>query len=182
MDNTKEKGSQVTMIIDTKDYKGMPTISDGFYFLCTPTKAKKGDFPKPYAGHVMNDGEYWWATDGHRLHGLDLDGFGDPGVYKVVKNTKSQVILQKTEKTDFPDINAVWPAHNDYTEIDCYSSQGTSVAYTKIVRQLESAQTLNYEYINDVLCDDFQAFIYGTDKPVAFLNTNKLALVMPMMI
>ncbi len=173
-----------TTIIDTKEWKGISMIKDGFHFLCKPIFKRQPQ--RIYDDHVLNDGDFWWATDGHRLHGLDLDGFGTPGIYKVIKNTKGQIILQKTDKPlrEYPNVNVVWPEHHNFSELFHYcpdDQSHVSGSFAAIIRRMPEDQILNYNYVSDVLCDDFTCYIYNEPNlPVAFENSNKLALIMPM--
>jgi hypothetical protein len=170
-------------IIDTKELKGIPKIQKGFVFLCKPIIKGQSVYPKVYDNHVLNDGKFWWATDGHRMHKLDLDGFGDPGVYKVVKNAKTQVILQKVDNDagEFPNPDCVWPDTKDTTRVLCYHG-AISKAYSDIIRAMDNTLCLNFHFVEDVLCDDFMAFIPRNSNagPITFQNGTKSAIIMPM--
>ena len=167
-------------IIDTKEWTGISMIKDGFYFLCKPVSKRQPEHT--CNDHVLNDGDLWWATDGHRLHCLDLDGFGAPGVYKVIKNTKSQTILQKADKPlrEYPNVNMVWPEHHNFSKLFHYcpdDQSHVSGTFAGIVRAMPEDQILNYDYVSDVLCDDFTCYIYNEPNlPVAFENSNKIGL------
>ncbi|KKL48004.1 hypothetical protein LCGC14_2329870 [marine sediment metagenome] len=164
-------------IIDTK--KELKHIKEGFQFLCKPLNIRQEI--SVYTNHVLNDGSFWWATDGHRLHGLDLDGFGKPGIWKVIIKTKAQIVLQldhkKTLEDNFPDVYYPWPQHHIFTVITCPYIKDISPAYTKIIRAMNDNQTVRYGYVEDVISGDYwTAYIYGEDLPIAFENNNKLAI------
>jgi hypothetical protein len=176
------------MRIDTKgisssNHYDVKEIKNGLQFLCKPILKKMADIPHVYDNHVLNDGEHWYSTDGHRLHKIDMDGFGAPGVYKVIKNTKTRIILEKTEKTAdvFPNMQSVFPYLTDAKEIDC-QEKSPYIAYANIIRAMADNKTLNYHFLEDIFCDNFTAYITDSMKPIVFKNGTKTALIMPMAI
>ena len=172
----------MTTIIDTKEFAGVPEIKNAFNFLCTPTTTKENSNIAWYENHVHNNGKFWYATDGHRMHKVDLDGFGEEGVYKVIKKTKSQVILMKTERngSEFPDCEKVWPNCDEAVVIEDCKKEFIFKAYANIVRALDETRTLNFNYLQDVLVDNFTACVGGPDVPIIFKNETMFALIMPM--
>lgn len=144
------------------------------------------------------------ATDGHRLHevnDLPCDAKNN-GLYEVVKNNKTCVILKESEYTRFPDTDRVWPNQDkqwvvgseragsfiwDYPAplwdgIHVYSALYASNHYTHIVRNMSDNTTINFNYLEALLHSgiDFKVSQYEEQGPVLFDNHECRALIMPM--
>lgn len=127
------------------------------------------------------------ATDGHRLHevnDLPCDA-KDNGLYEVVKNNKTCVILKESEHTRFPDTDRVWPNQNKdplWNGIYVHSVLYASEQYTKIVRKMSDNTTINFNYFEQLLHSgvDFKVSQYEEQGPVLFENCECRALIMPM--
>jgi hypothetical protein len=80
--------------------------------------------PSKYASTYLqiNDGTIV-GTDGHRLHIAYIDHAWEPGLYEVIKNTKTKVVLLKTdEQITFPKWLLIVPAYTSYFEVsDTYN-------------------------------------------------------------
>jgi hypothetical protein len=83
----------------------------------------------------------------------------------------------------WPDVEAVWPDHRDYRQIEC-SGHSFSSSYTRLVRAMREDITLRLAYVKDVFgrkADWFTAYVYKGEPsgPVAFEDMDRAALVMP---
>jgi len=164
--------------IDTKEFKN---IKNEMNFLCKPVIKGSSNIPKIYDNHVLNDGKYWYATDGSRLHKIE-SGPDHFGIWKVIKNTKIRTILEKTDKqvNEFPDMKSIFPNTSDAKRVACEYAY-PEITYAKIIRTMDN-NTLNFHFLEDVLCDTFTAFIVSDTDPIVFENGTKTALIMPMRI
>lgn len=62
------------------------------------------------------------ATDGHRLYAAHFNHDYELGLYEVIKNTRSKVILLKTdEAVTFPKWQDIIPPHDHYFDSSCDS-------------------------------------------------------------
>ncbi len=163
-------------IINTKTFP--KALRTEFEYLCRPIDL---NFSMPiYHNHVLSDGQWWWATDGKRLHGIDLDDFRDKGVYEVLMKTKRQIIMVKTDKSldEFPNIIAAFPKHDKYKTVDCY--HGPSSSFTNIIRAMKLHLGIRYEFVNDIMDTHPTAYIYDhADQGIAFESHNRVGLIMP---
>ena len=163
------------------DTKGQKNTTDKFYFLCKPIPKKKEIPESTYHTHILNDGENWYCTDGKRMHVIKNDGFKS-GVYEVIKNNKSQVILVETDKNAscFPDMKAVIPNIDNAKKIVCNENH-ISHSYARIIRAMNPERCFQFKYLEDVLVDnDFTCYIAGDNEPLTFKSENKFAMIMPM--
>jgi hypothetical protein len=131
------------------------------------------------------------ATDGMRLHAVDNLPIA-PGFYKVVKNIKRLVQIEKVEELangSFPPTaellekptNAKWDDRLALTDdpVDLCKT------YAEIIRAM-GENTIRYEFLADIgeWFDEYNAevIINDADSALHFINGNKHALVMPVRI
>ena len=144
-----------------------------------------------HVSHIKVDENFdGYSTDGARLHytgDLQLS----PGYYKVHKNTKSKVVIEKVHELDtnegsFPNVTDILLIPDnpgfDVTLQPDYNFK----TYTKIIRAMEKT-TLNYDFVND-LCstvNDTASVIVPepdnneTCKPVHIVKNGYHAVLMP---
>lgn len=155
-------------------------IRQGFDWLCKAVTLEM-NLGRPLAimDHVMNDGEFWWASDGYRMHRVDMGGFGDVGTYKVISKAKGKVILEKDD-IEFPKVREMIPKNPVKKEFVLVPEPDSiTTAYTAIVRSMSETTTLDIRFVQDVLTDEFTVFFRDAGDPVEFLNHTKWALIMP---
>lgn len=131
------------------------------------------------------DGENLVGTDGKRLHLYKKNPLPD-GLYQIVKRTKTELRLEKcTFDMTFPDYKKIIPENGpDTVSVDVNgNTDGVYyAAYATIIRKLDVDDTLNYDYLADVLtCDlTFTVNINGKMRALYFTGSDRAALVMPM--
>lgn len=139
---------------------------------------------------IEHENGRWTATDGHRLHHYESDGFVDyeDGIYKVVVNKVNEVVLRKDiDAPRFPNWHNVCPDASSWKKkfpivVSDVDHDGT-VAYTKIVREMKS-NTMMINYFQDFIScgsyETFDVYMYDDNSAVCFWNNgNKFALIMP---
>jgi len=135
------------------------------------TYVKGGDFVK---------------TDGGRLHKYKLkDELGD-GFYEVVKNIKSEVVINFVEDQEgwqYLDYKELFNTEEHKIKLKGVCSyNGTCYkAYADVIRALD-INTLQYEYMRDILSDDnsFNVFVKDDNSPIVFIGgEDREALLMP---
>jgi len=124
------------------------------------------------------------TTNGHHLHRIENTIQLEPGFYTVTKNTKTKIILEKTDiRSRWPDTDRVFP-RGECKEIDIVFSNGNeSIPYTKFIRELSEERTINFDYfeaLNDL--DHYTAKIFDDNQAILFENNIAKALIMPMRI
>jgi len=121
-------------------------------------------------------------TDGHRVHICHLHQTYPDGLYEILSNHQHRLLLGKPQEVKkFPDWKSAIPAHIDFNEIK--NLQGDSQGYSKVIRQMDPEETLDYRYFADLGKDNFYTgYIYDKKKPVIFLNFDwtRVAVIMPM--
>ena len=121
-------------------------------------------------------------TDGHRIHICHLHQTYPDGLYEILSNHQHRLLLGKPQEVKkFPDWKSAIPAHIDFNEIK--NLQGDSQGYSKVIRQMDPEETLDYRYFADLGKDNFYTgYIYDKKKPVIFLNFDwtRVAVIMPM--
>lgn len=158
-------------------------LAGDVYWVTSPLLKESQD-PRKHVTHLLIKDGKLTATDGSRLHHVDLDGFGTDGLYRVLKRTKSEIVIQQIdEEFNYPDFEDLLTITPGSTAVECpISDTGEySSAYALILRKME-ANTLQYKFVADILSIDdcFTAHVNEDgNKPVHFENGNKIAIVMP---
>ena len=163
--------------MDTGEWgKSFDFVND-FNFIAKPLSPKEANIKK----YALHKNGFWYGCDRERLH-IAMDDempIMDDGLYEITLKTKGRVIFKKAEdcKFRYPDIDVVWPAHKDYKEV---SGHGLTDLYSKVIRAMED-NTLQVDFVKDIAesSDCWTAYIYDKHPGVAFEDSNKMALVMP---
>ena len=176
------------IITDKKD-----PMTSNLYWLTAALTKKKADL-RGHINHVyVKDGTIT-ATDGNRLHHLKYTNGRDydNGFYKVIKRTKSSIILSYNEesaKLNYPNIEALIEKPEGH-EIIAQRKEDFKTGkihsfyvYTEIIRALFE-NTIDYEYLNDALADDneYTVTIKDDTSPIHFEREDRIALLMPLRI
>jgi len=135
------------------------------------------------------------GTDGKRLHQFNENElFPDArpwerstfenGYYEVVKNNKSEVIIEKIDLDydypDYEDAGIFWELQEAKKIIQ--PAENPDTFYSSIVRVMDETVSVKHVYINDCLClDEFTAWIAenSAEKPLILTNGSKRAAIMP---
>lgn len=156
--------------------------------------ARSLDPIKPVFNHVFVDDDAIVCTDSRRLHMLTKDirettGL-DNGFYEVVKETKSQIWLDKAEVAgDFPNYKQVIPdiEKNDYLisewEVQPITSNSRSISnfFTGFFKKFAKQIILNIDFLKP-LNDHFSIYASEPMSPVLFVNETKKAVLMPIQV
>jgi hypothetical protein len=142
-------------------------------------KAKDRDCRKKILNNLLFEDGFWIATDGHRMHIYDTDIPYENGLYDILVNNISQLILKKN------DIDAKYPNWEEACAVrsqprNLKLNSHLSIAYTQIVREMDN--TIQYEYLKDLLTplgDIWIASLYQKADPVMFTSNNKIGIIMP---
>lgn len=125
------------------------------------------------------------CTDGNRLHLTRNRFYIEPGLYEVIKQTKTQVTLLGT-KGEFPEYKQAMkcrsmPAARIETRDFGGSKTGYGTSIGKVMR-LGDELAINIDYLQDVLSadDHFRVSYWDNSQPVRFVNGTKIGLVMPL--
>ena len=115
------------------------------------------------------------ATDGHRLHRLLLDHTWEPGLYRVIKNTKSLMVLIKDDTgMEYPNTDQIWPDETVLEFQELPSGNGdVNLLLKDVYRALPANTTINYLYVLDVVGDYNWTYAPPTEdiyKPIVFRN------------
>ena len=171
---------------------------NGIRWVAKALTKDKNDLRK-YVHRIYKYGNGFIATDGSRLHaykpgdlkeGLKKMGFRGVknGLYEVVKNTKSQVILlweKKASECDYPGLKIIKskaPEGNRLAVEFTYNAR-YSAAYTNIIKSIDMGENIfRYEFLADVLsCGEiFEVWQENPDAAINFLNGDKFAAIMPL--
>jgi hypothetical protein len=126
------------------------------------------------------------CTDGHRLHLYKTDAIFENGVYEIIKNTKSEIILNKIEssipfvnyKSVIPDITGK-EADLEFDSIRI--TKDACLALYRIIKHCDIC--LNIDFIKDA-CSHNASFFYATGQLnqvlFKFHNETCLAVIMPL--
>lgn len=136
------------------------------------------------ANHVYVKDGVGYTTDGHRMYALVLPVLVEDGSYRV-SYTRYDFILSPNPDGYLPDFLSVWPRHGNGER--CVFLHGDpSRCLSQFIAAAENPFNVGYIFDAfgikragfDVIAVD--AYIYGKDKPVAFVRGDRISLVMPM--
>ena len=120
------------------------------------------------------------GCDGHRLHCYQLTTNFPSGQYEVVKNDKKRGIelVSVHRAASYPDYDVVFP--KSLRKAKPYQTTGMegdeseiSVWYTRMIRCMNSDETLNFYYYADIADLEFPVCFYvptSVYKPLFFTN------------
>ena len=156
--------------------------SPGFNDVSWVLKARSKDESRPALLHVEVKKDSLCCTDGHRLHllwenSLDIP----PGIYEVMKSTKSEIILLRNEDgPTFPD----WSVFLSGEPFNVRIEHGIGeFGYTEVIRGLPDARPIDFRYWNDAIdTGRWECYTRDDEKMLRFRDTQGLrtALIMPM--
>lgn len=116
---------------------------------------------RPALLYVKIEADRFLATDGHRLHMYtpgpytDLaQEIGAPGLYEVIKCTKSEVFLESAlDAPDYPQYERVIPDTSKYLEFAESRGKTSSPVVSRLIckaaRALHAERGVNYAYLKD---------------------------------
>ena len=137
--------------------------------------------------NLLFDGAAWWATDGHRLHYYYANNTDmEPGVYRLISKDKNTVVLDPAPEVNYPDITVLsfWRGYDPKWNIgiNTKTSKGANLSqsYTKIIRNMEEDETIDFNFLNDLPEDEYTVYSHGARLPLCFANHNKGAVIMPL--
>jgi len=127
------------------------SIFDGIKFVITALNPKD-QYKKAYVTKIYATDSQIMATDGKRLHVIDNDAFNEPflepGYWEVIKNTKSEIFLIKSDDdSKYPNIEKVIPTDYELSIDLSFSDNGT--AQSRFYYDLITAtkRPIQYDYI-----------------------------------
>jgi hypothetical protein len=169
------------MIRLTKDNKNFPAVA--FVTLAISLKHNLSTFRLLY----IADDHHAVGTDGHRLHQAPLIDQEQitPGLYEIIKCTKSEIILAKaTTDAQYPDYKRLFPKGRQKHAVPMLlaSTHFIDFAVAAVLRALPAPQALHLPYLTDALSGAGEAFTVGLEgDPVELFGTaGEYALVMPL--
>lgn len=158
-------------------------------FVVSATAGKKESREMLKCIKVERIGEKVWAygADGYRLHIADITEFPpiSEGMYTAIKNTKTELILQREEAIEeslvahpYPDVWSIIP--DSPKVLDCIGYSFVW-AYAKIIRTM-TKDIINPEYIKDLHTEDhaWSMWYGGSHSAIGFKNERLCACIMPM--
>ncbi len=145
-----------------------------------------GRYPLTYI-HIKNS--LMVATNGHVLHLIKAIYSFSNGVYKVIRD-RTSIVLIKNDDIEYLKWESVFPRGKFKKVDEIYGTKNTfdkTRYYSRIIRSLPEDRTLNKDYFDNIVSDysSWKAFIFessDSDKPVMFRAKNKTALLMLMRI
>ncbi len=126
-----------------------------------------------------------WATDGHRLHLVNLDMGNENRAFRILAKKKSEIELIDIDKKEIPDglpnIVIVLSAARTIAEQKISFGRKIEIAYVKLMRLFQKV-IIDQEFFNDlqILSDNWTALIQDEDSAQFFKCDNALAVIMPL--
>lgn len=121
------------------------------------------------------------ATDGRVLYCLNIKHSFEPGLYEVIKCTKSSIILLTNDNAGkFPTWRDIIPEHETYFTVQ--GGYGLAYFISQVLGCLGKKNvTVNYEYLKPLADLDMTWDVYfgNPDRPVYFVSDNLSAIIMP---
>lgn len=126
--------------------------------------------------HLMVEQNRIVATDGRRLHFVELEHDYELGQYEVIKNSGTEIFLMKVDDDEvgrFPKYDEILPPKDNYFEA------GDLMTILKGLFKKDIC--INLQFINDVIFDDELFTIYYTekDRPIRIEHKDRTAILMP---
>ena len=159
------------------------TKSDEFFdsirFVLRARETK--DRRKPYFMGLYSDGENIVCSDSRRLHFAPVKL--QEGLFEVIKNTASEIILGEQIDVQFPNYKQVVPSLDDINPIKLapWSSAHNSGASAAHYQLAVAGVCVNYGYLEDAIKDTESRITYvtGQKSPVVIKTNLGTAIVMP---
>lgn len=130
------------------------------------------------------------ATDGRRLHMVEIDPPVEPGLYEVIKNNTRDIVIARDDnpKTEYPNYDRVIP-----TDSAIYSCTFDGIRnlkrkprdFAKVSQMMylfPEPTTFNLKYVEDIGFGPWRVEWRGASKGLVFRTTERMALIMPMQI
>ena len=158
------------------------TKSDEFFdsvrFVLRAREAK--DKTKPSFTGLYSDGENIVCSDSRRLHFAPVKM--QEGLFEVIKNSASEIILGEQIDGQFPNYKQVIPSLDGIEPIKIRAWSNNAGASTAHYQIAAAGVCVNYSYLEDAIKDTESRTTYVTGpKSAAVVQTNLgTALVMPM--
>ena len=155
-------------------------------------KAVSDDETRYFMNFAYCDGKKLIATDGRRIHTLDLGanpyGFGDKKFYKVLKmNIKTAWFVEITCAVgQFPNWKRVVPKGKHRTmnfamRSGRYGIGANYVNIAKLIRELSTEHAMNFAFLEDLMKNvNWEVHIFEGNKGVKFIYEDLTAVIMPM--
>ena len=150
-------------------------------------QAVSSDKTKPALACILINDEHIVATDGCRLHLVNQPEYHplEPGLYKVVKYTKTVIILNSVESDtlpDYPDYQKVLPVAEEMVVLDSPASAAASLA--QVIRS-RSTGAFDFKFFSDAFTFNLVTYYKqakGEYEPLLLANEDYsvMAVVMPM--
>jgi hypothetical protein len=120
------------------------------------------------------------ATDGHRCHKYELQSDElVPGLYQIIKNTKSQIILAPAEDDGvFPDYTKVFPEPGETISFGELGTSNEHCAIALTIRAMPN-NTLNIDYLRDALTGMSEVQASDGIGSVCLRGERRSAVIMP---
>lgn len=144
------------------------------------------DKTRPVINHVLiePDGETsrLVATDGHRAHYATTCAVYEPGLYRVIKKTKKEMVLAPAvDVGEFPDYKQVFPSVDDLEPVhEHFKGLAIEYPFAAVMRAMTNGGAVNYGYFSDACALDCKVYFVGDYRPVVFKGNGTMAVVMPM--
>lgn len=123
----------------------------------------------PYYGGLMAAG-----CNGSKLYcGTLFDNY-EIGLYEVVKNTKKEVVINKAEFDDYPDVYGLFN-----NEGESFESEHFETGLTKIIRALPENETIDPQYVKECYDFDLYTITVNGEKPIVMTNCTLTGVIAP---
>lgn len=153
-------------------------------------KAVSDDETRYFLNFVYRDGKKLIATDGRRIHMMDLGEnsyeFKDKTFYRVLKmNTKVVWFVEVIEDMTFPNWERVVP-EGDHKKIyfDMASGKynnGNYINVAKLIREIPKECAINFAYLEDLMKNiSWEVHIFEDNKAIKFVYEDLTAVIMVM--
>ena len=190
--NQERKNQIMEKTYVIEKWKHMPNMEKAFKEIQWVLSAIGKDESRINLTRLCVQDGFFICTNGYSLHAAQIDNemlpnamLPEDGKYEVVSNTQKAIVLKKDDQcADFPAVWEVFPPHHnpDKIQVSTYGKFALTELATKIYRLIDKDLTINIAYLEPFakLEDEWEIYNYDHGSPVCFLNTNKIAAVMPM--
>jgi hypothetical protein len=122
------------------------------------------------------------CTDGRRLHIFKMENDYEQGLYEVVLNSGSRILLLKSDTdTKFPDYKSITPSHKDYFKSFCCHEPEQSTAF--VCACLGKKDIIaNQKYVLPIMNieETFDVFFKDCEHSIHFVSEKYEAVIMPL--
>ena len=155
--------------------KRFTSKTDGdILFSCRAADLKKDIYTK----HVYADDKKIFTTDDIRIHATLNNNRLDYGEYEIVKRTKSELLLVKSNEELTCPLRAINDLLNcDASSLRKFTYENTPMRYAEIIRAMEENTTIQYPYFLEAI-EGMTRFSVEPKKPVILTNGAQIAVIM----